>query len=100
MINTQYERMRHPIREAEILNEYSPALHADKIEIPILLIVGEADKRVSVKQSKLMANALEDEDKSFEFVKIKGAGHNIFRYYEHAEKVYNKIEKFLAAHLQ
>ena len=53
----------------------SPALHADKINAPVLLIHGTEDVIVGPKQSRIMAKALRDAGKSVELVEMKGIGH-------------------------
>lgn len=89
----------NPEIDSAMLNANSPALHAKKIKIPILLIAGEKDFVVSAKQSKMMARALRSAKKKYEYVNLEYAPHNPFHYVDDAELVYEKIEKFLAKHL-
>lgn len=62
-----------------VLAELSPALLADKVEIPILLIHGRDDTVVPLEQSRYMAEALEKAGKPVEFVIEKGEDHWLSR---------------------
>jgi dipeptidyl aminopeptidase/acylaminoacyl peptidase len=62
-----------------ILAERSPALHADKIGVPVLLIHGDNDSVVPFEQSQIMANALKKAGKPYEFVTLKSEDHWLSR---------------------
>ena len=57
----------------------SPALHADKAAIPILIIHGQDDTVVRFDQSQEMADALRRAGKSVEFVTLKSEDHWLSR---------------------
>jgi dipeptidyl aminopeptidase/acylaminoacyl peptidase len=57
------------------LADISPAAHADRATIPILLIHGDNDIVVSYEQSLVMANALRRAGKPFKFVTLKSEDH-------------------------
>lgn len=57
------------------LTVISPALLADKVEIPILLIHGKDDTVVPYAQSMAMANALKKAGKPYELVTLPGEDH-------------------------
>ncbi len=59
----------------EMLNALSPANQVKKASAPVLLIHGEEDTVVPLKQSKLMAEALKEAGKPVEFVSLKGEDH-------------------------
>jgi dipeptidyl aminopeptidase/acylaminoacyl peptidase len=59
----------------KILADRSPALHADQIDIPVLLIHGDNDSVVPFEQSEFMANALKKAGKPYEFVRLKSEDH-------------------------
>jgi dipeptidyl aminopeptidase/acylaminoacyl peptidase len=61
------------------LNATSPALLADRIKIPVLLIHGTNDWIVPHAQSELMARALERAGRSVELELIDGATHGFNR---------------------
>ena len=50
------------------LSEISPALHVDKVNVPILLIHGKDDTVVPLSQSRTMANALKEAGKPVDLV--------------------------------
>ncbi|MFN3524017.1 MAG: alpha/beta hydrolase family protein [Phenylobacterium sp.] len=57
------------------LAEISPALHADQVEIPVLLIHGRDDTVVPLEQSRVMAEALQKAGKPVELIVQKGEDH-------------------------
>ena len=65
-------RMGEP---GEAVDNRSPALAADRIKADILLIHGKDDTVVALEQSEVMAEALEDAGKSYEFVVLDGEDH-------------------------
>lgn len=62
-----------------ILKTLSPIEYAGDVDIPILLIHGRNDTVVPFEQSKLMANALNREDKFVELVTLKNEDHWLSR---------------------
>ena len=63
----------------EDLDQISPAKHADKVTIPVLLIHGKDDTVVAYQQSQIMADALTKAGKPFEFVTLKAEDHWLSR---------------------
>ena len=57
------------------LKEVSPRRFAGKTDAPVLLIHGKDDTVVPIKQSQVMADALKDAKKPFEFVILPGEDH-------------------------
>jgi len=57
------------------LDAASPAVNADKIRIPILLMHGEADATVRIDQSEIMDAALRHAGKKVTFVRIPNETH-------------------------
>lgn len=57
----------------------SPRRFADRADAPILLIHGKDDTRILFKQSKLMADALDDARKPYEFVVLEEEDHFLSR---------------------
>jgi dipeptidyl aminopeptidase/acylaminoacyl peptidase len=49
--------MRH-IRERPQVREASPAQHAERINVPVLLFHGDFDSNVSIEESRLMCSRL------------------------------------------
>ncbi|MBL8769932.1 MAG: S9 family peptidase [Phenylobacterium sp.] len=63
----------------EVLETYSPARLADRVEIPVLLIHGKDDSVVPLEQSQIMATALQKAGKPVELVVQKGEDHWLSR---------------------
>lgn len=61
------------------LDAIAPAVHADKVDGPMLLLHGDLDTVVPLEQSQFMADALKKAGKPHEFVVLKGEDHNISR---------------------
>jgi dipeptidyl aminopeptidase/acylaminoacyl peptidase len=57
------------------LDDISPARHADKAAVPILIVHGVDDTVVRYEQSQRMAEALKRAGKPYEFVTLKGEDH-------------------------
>ena len=62
-----------------VLAEISPAVHADKVSIPLMMIHGKDDTVVPIEQSRLMAEALRKAGKPFELVTQDGTDHWLSR---------------------
>ena len=60
------------------LEETSPRYQAEQINIPVLLIAGEADKRVPIEQSSSLHQALLANGKSVQFVRYANADHSLY----------------------
>ena len=94
-----YKEIGHPETDSKMLYRNSPALHADKIKIPLLIMAGQKDRIVPHYQSKQMVRALKKSNKEVEFHEYEWAPHNIFHYIDDREDAFKKIEEFLAKHL-
>ncbi|QYK05355.1 S9 family peptidase [Shewanella zhangzhouensis] len=94
-----YERIGHPIRDAKMLDDNSPALLASKVSLPLLIIAGDSDQIVPYTQAEIMVEALEKSKKDFKFVELTDTGHNPFIMKDSAAKVYQEVEQFLKTHL-
>ncbi|MEM6513752.1 MAG: alpha/beta fold hydrolase [Pseudomonadota bacterium] len=57
------------------LDAISPAKHADKIDIPVLLIHGKDDTVVPVRQSRRMQRALRSAKADYDYVELDGEDH-------------------------
>lgn len=80
------------------LKQTSPARMAEKVKIPILLIHGDDDVVVPVNQSRIMAAALKDEGKQYEYIELEEGTHNL-DYLPHRQQTFEAMEKFLQKHL-
>ncbi|MDP1028629.1 S9 family peptidase [Sphingomonas sp. KR1UV-12] len=66
-------------RQAPDFRAVSPRYGAATFSVPILLVHGKADKRVPVKQSRLMAAALQAAGKPYEYLEQPLADHHFTR---------------------
>jgi len=76
----------------------SPALHADRVTAPVLLLHSELDVTVPIAQSEIMDKALEAAGKKVEFIRLPGDDH--YMALEQTRlRVLQELEKFLAANI-
>ncbi len=80
------------------LKQTSPVRMAEKVKIPILLIHGDDDVVVPVNQSRIMAAALKDEGKQYEYIELEDGTHNL-DYLPHRKKTFEAMENFLKKYL-
>jgi dipeptidyl aminopeptidase/acylaminoacyl peptidase len=80
------------------LAQISPINHIDKIETPVLLIHGEYDQIVPLEQSEDMFDALEDADKTVQFVELDEGTHHLSKG-ENRMKALKSIDAFLTKYL-
>jgi dienelactone hydrolase len=80
------------------LEAASPLRHTADLKVPVLLIHGELDTRISVDQSRAMAAALKSANRPFRFVEIKGADERINDPRDRALML-RGIEEFLSANM-
>lgn len=81
---TNYNRMTtraliDALGDPEKYDEISPRKHAERADAPILLIHGKDDTRVLFNQSTVMADALKNAGKPFEFIVLKEEDHFLSR---------------------
>lgn len=72
----------------------SPDKLADKIDVPVLLIHGEDDKRAPFAQAKAMRAALDAAHKPYEWLSKPGEGHGFYDEKNNVE-FYNRLQAFL-----
>lgn len=80
------------------LKETSPVRMVDQIKIPILLIHGDRDTSVPVAQSRVMAEALKDAKKTYEYIELEEGSHHL-DYLPHRQKTFEAMERFLIQNL-
>ncbi len=76
------------------LADNSPDKLADKIDVPVLLIHGEADERAPFAQAKAMRAALEAAHKPYEWLTKPNEGHGFYKE-ENLVDMYNHVQGFL-----
>jgi dipeptidyl aminopeptidase/acylaminoacyl peptidase len=72
-----FSRVGNDFDDNTRLKETSPALHADRVKAPVLLIHDQDDTTVRVNQSERMAAALTDAHKDVKFVRLEGNDHRM-----------------------
>ena len=60
------------------LMRFSPVNHAEKVSVPVMLIHGNQDRRVPLKQARQMRDALKDSGKQVELIVDRAIGHGFF----------------------
>lgn len=79
------------------IDAVSPVKQVAKVRAPILLIHGELDNVVPIKQSEIMANALKSAGKPYEFARLANENHNI-TFQSTRIKTLQAMDAFLAKH--
>lgn len=80
------------------LEERSPLYNIEPIKTPILLVHGDEDRVVEVKQSRMMADDLEDEDKVFKYVELE-AGDHYLSIQRNRHRLFEEMDTFLSQYL-
>lgn len=81
------------------LAKISPINYVQSVKTPLLLIHGERDEVVSVKQSRNMLEELEDADKEVKYLELEGGNHYLSRS-ENRMKAILAIDEFLKQHIK
>lgn len=85
-------------RDRERLRATSPALQAERIKAPVLLVHGTADRIVPYEQSEDMAKALRKAGKQHQFITLEEGDHYLSRN-SHSLTFFKALESFLAQHI-
>lgn len=109
------KQMGDPKKDADRIRATSPITHAANLNLPLLIIHGEKDKVVPVKQSQAMIKALKVNGKSVTYVELQGVNHNLRGYSDAMygpestvsadwsygyKKALTEMESFFAQHLK
>ena len=98
MLEMMYEQVGHPERDCEQLAATSPALHADRIRVPLLIAQGSNDPRVNKAESDQMVEALRRRGLPVEYMVKENEGHG-FSNQENRFDFYRAMEAFLEKYL-
>ena len=98
MLEMMYEQVGDPDKDREMLEAYSPALHAYKIVAPLFIAQGANDPRVNKAESDQMVAALRERGVDVEYMVKDNEGHG-FHNQENRFDFYRAMEAFLAKHL-
>jgi dipeptidyl aminopeptidase/acylaminoacyl peptidase len=94
-----YDMVGHPEKDRERLTRTSPALNADKIKTPLLVVQGARDPRVNKAESDQMVQALRARGVDVPYLVKDNEGHG-FHNEENQFEFYETMESFLAKHLK
>lgn len=83
--------------DGDQLEMNSPANNAAGIKVPVLLMHAADDRVVDIYQSRLMRDALEKANKSFDYVEYESGGHSMVS--KDRVEMLKQMEAFLAEHL-
>jgi dipeptidyl aminopeptidase/acylaminoacyl peptidase len=93
--------MGDPTRDREALIAASPARRAASISASVLLIHGEDDENVPIRQSELMQEAMRTAGGQVRLVRIPDSGHSWYDWsVEHRLTLLNEVGGFLDQHLR
>ncbi len=90
------QRLGKAWSDRDRLKATSPALQADRIKAPVLLVHGKEDRRVPYEQSENMAKALRKAGKAHQLVTLEG-GYSFEN--SHSLTYYKALEAFLAVNI-
>jgi dipeptidyl aminopeptidase/acylaminoacyl peptidase len=94
-----HEMVGHPERDKDRLTRTSPALNADKIKTPLMVVQGARDPRVNKAESDQMVDALKKRGVDVPYMVKDNEGHG-FRNEENQYEFYGAMEQFLGRHLR
>ncbi|HOY77867.1 MAG TPA: prolyl oligopeptidase family serine peptidase [Hyphomonadaceae bacterium] len=85
-------------KDRDAIDAVSPSRLAEKFSAPVLLIHGEADTVVPIKQSDMMNNALRAAKKTVRFVRVAGDDHSLVEN-DSRRLALTELAAFLKAHI-
>ena len=88
----------HPVRDLDLLKQYSPARRAADISIPVLVIASTHDPIVPASHSRKLIDALERHDVPHQFIELENSGHNPFSRQDEGLMTLDAVERFLNVH--
>jgi dienelactone hydrolase len=92
-------RIGDQVKDAAQLDETSPLKQAHRLKQPLLLAFGAADERVPLDHGSKFRDAVRKTNSQVDWVVYNGEGHGFFKP-ENRFDFYERMEKFLATHLQ
>jgi dienelactone hydrolase len=92
-------RVGDQVKDAAQLEQTSPLKQAHRLKQPLLLAFGAGDRRVPLDHGTKFRDAVGKTNPNVEWVVYNGEGHGFFKP-ENRFDFYERMEKFLATHLQ
>ncbi|MCB0514924.1 MAG: S9 family peptidase [Chitinophagales bacterium] len=93
-----YEMVGDPEKDKAMLEAVSPVMHAENINVPLLIAQGAKDPRVNVAESDQMVEAMRQRGIEVEYIVKENEGHG-FHNEENRFEFYRAMEDFLRKHL-
>lgn len=93
-----YELVGDPVKDSLLLAKASPALHVDRIKVPVFIAQGAQDPRVNKAESDQMVEAMIELGLEVEYMVKDNEGHG-FKNEENRFALYAAMEVFLGKHL-
>lgn len=93
-----FDRIGHPVNDAEFLRSRSPLFFIERISKPLLIAQGANDPTVTKADTMILVDALREAGKPVEYVEYADEGHGFSRA-ENRLDFHARAEKFLAKHL-
>ena len=94
-----YQEIGNPETQRDFLIETSPLFHADKINVPLMVLQGANDPRVIKPESDDIVAAVEKNGVPVEYVVFDDEGHGFSKKKNQIEG-YGRIRAFLDTHLK
>lgn len=99
LLDMLHEQVGDPEADHDLLAATSPALHANRIRVPLLVAQGANDPRVNKAESDQMVAALRERGIEVEYMVKDNEGHG-FHNQENRFDFYHAMERFLAKYLK
>jgi len=93
-LKMMYEMVGDPELDREMMEAYSPALHSDKIQVPLFVIQGANDPRVDIDESDQIVRSLRSRNVDVPYMVKYDEGHG-FQNEENRFEVYKAMLGFL-----
>jgi len=98
-LETLYEMVGHPETDKAMMTANSPALHVDKIKVPLFVVQGANDPRVNIDEADQIVQSLRDRGIDVPYMVKYDEGHG-FQNEENRFEFYKAMTGFLYTHLQ
>lgn len=86
-----------PDKERDLLAEYSPITHIERLRAPVFIVHGRNDPRVPMRQAETLRRAMRSKNLPFEWMVKNNEGHG-FRHEENRIELYTAMERFMERH--